>query len=386
MRTVTKIAGTALLLALTGCSTLSSLNPFASKPEPRNPPAALVEFTPSLNVRTAWSSKIGNAAGFAFTPAATESGIFAAAADGTLLRLDAADGRPVWRINTGVPLRAGVGSDGTTVAVAGREGLLLAYDRDGKPLWQAQASSEVLAAPAVGAGLVVARSVDNRIAGFDALSGERRWIVQRPAPPLSLRASPGILISGSTAYVGLSGGRLTALNLSNGAVRWEVIVAEPRGTTELERIADISGTPVLAGRDVCTVAYRGRIACFDAATGTPRWGRELSSEVGLDADERLVFAADERGTVMAFAREGGAPAWRNVQLGNRRLSKPVVYGKAVAVGDGWGYVHFLSRENGNLLARVSTDGSAVIGASPVAGGPGVILQTQAGTLVALATD
>jgi outer membrane protein assembly factor BamB len=346
----------------------------------------LVDFKPTMPVRTAWSTSVGSAGAFAFSPALASDSLFVAAADGSVSRINAASGSQVWRINAGMPLTAGVGSDGLTVAVAGEKGMLLAFDAQGKLRWKAQASSEILSAPAVGQGLVVVRSVDNRIAAYDADNGARRWVAQRTVPPLTLRSAPGIVISGQSAYVGLPGGRLLALALSNGGARWEVAVGDPRGTTELERIADISGAPVVAGRDVCAVAYQGRVACFDAASGQPHWAKELSSDVGLGVDERFIFAADERGAVTAFARETGSGVWRNTTLANRRLSTPVSFGRAVAVGDAQGYIHFLSREDGAMLARVNTDGSPILGGSPLVTGQHAVFQTQAGALVAIAAE
>jgi len=383
MRVAVKLTYIGMFAALAGCS---SLNPFSSKAEPRNPPAALEEIKATLNVRTLWSSSIGSAGSFVFTPAVAGSSVFVAAADGSLARIDAGSGRSQWRINTGVPLTAGIGSDGSTVAVAAEKGVLMAFDGEGKLRWKAQASSEILSAPAVGQGFVVVRSVDNRIAAFDIESGTRRWVAQRTSPPLTLRTAPGIVLSGSTAYVALPGGRLLALALANGGARWEVAVGDPKGTTELERIADLSGAPVVAGQDVCAVAYQGRVACFDVATGTPRWAKDLSSDVGVGVDERFVYAADERGVVTAFSRDTGSGSWRNNKLANRRLSTPVPAGRALAVGDGQGYIHFLSREDGAFMARVSTDGSQVMGASLLPDGTSAVFQTQAGTIVAFATQ
>jgi outer membrane protein assembly factor BamB len=376
-----KFAWAGVLLALVGgCS---SLNPFASAP--RNPPAALVEFKTTLNVRSAWSTGIGAAGVFTFSPALANGALFAAAADGTVTRLDPANGHQVWRVNADMRLTAGVGSDGQTVAVAGEKGAVLAFDGDGKLRWKAQTSSEILAAPAVGQGLVIVRSMDNRIVAFDAESGARRWTVQRTAPALTLRTASGIVIAGPTAFVGLPGGRLLALAMSNGGPRWEISVGDPKGATELERIADISGAPVVIGRDVCAVSYQGKVGCFDVGSGAARWAKELSSDVGLGADERFIFAADEHGSVAAFARDGGASVWRNKQLANRRLSAPVSFGRAVAVGDLQGFVHFLSREDGAFLARVGTDGSPII-ATPLVTDTQVIFQTQSGTVVALAIE
>lgn len=385
MRIALKLAVAGTVVALAGCSTLSSLNPFSSKKAPSNPPAALVELTPSLAVNTAWTASIGSAGVHVFSPAVARNSVFAAAADGTVTRIEAATGRALWRINTGMPLTAGVGSDGNVVVVAGEKGAILAYDENGKEVWKAQASSEVLSAPAVGQGLVVVRSVDNSVAGFDVITGKRRWILQRSVPALTLRSAPGIAIADGNAYVALPGGRLLAVALNNGGPRWEIAVGEARGATELERVADTSGLPLLLGREVCAVAYQGRAACVDGISGTARWARNLSSEVGLGGDERFVFAADDVGSLHAFSRDSGASVWRNKQLANRRLSAPLSFGRAVAVADYQGYVHFLSREDGAMLARAATDGSPVLG-TPVVAGAHAVFQTRGGTLVAFGVN
>jgi outer membrane protein assembly factor BamB len=386
MHIAAKAASIGVALAvLGGCSTLQSLNPFASKPAPRNPPAALVDVKPAMNVRSAWTFNVGKAGNALFNPALAGDSVFVAAADGTIARLDAGNGNPLWRINAGVPLTAGVGADAGTVAVGAAGGVLLVYSADGKQRWKAQASSEILGAPAVSQGMVIVRSIDNRIVAFDADSGVRRWQLQRTAPALALRSAPGIAVDAQSAYVGMPGGRMVALALTNGGPRWEVAVGDPRGATELERIADVSGLPVLVGRVVCAVAYQGRIGCVDASSGTTRWAKEFSSEVGLGADDRNVYGADERGNVNAFTYDAGVSVWRNNTLANRRLTAPVAVGRALAVGDYQGYMHFLSREDGAILARTASDGSQVIG-TPVVTGNTVIFQTQAGTVAALTAE
>ncbi|KAF3998856.1 outer membrane protein assembly factor BamB [Glaciimonas immobilis] len=378
VRTAVKFACAGAVIVLSGCSLFSGK-------APSNPPAPLVQFKPALTVRTVWSASVGNAGEYTFSPAVSGASVYAASADGTVTRIDAAKGVAAWRINAGMKLTAGVGTDGFFVAVAGEKGALLVYDAEGKLRWKAQASSEILSSPAVGQGLVIVRSLDNRITAYDAESGERKWTAQRSVPSLTLRSAPGILIVAQAAFVALPGGRLSALNLANGGPWWEMAIGDPRGTTELERVADASGMPLLTGKDVCAVAYQGRVGCFDGGSGAAHWVKNFSSAVGVGGDDRNLYAADEHGAVSAFTIDNGTVVWRSDALANRQLSSPVAFGPSVAVGDFEGYIHFLSRENGSLVARVRADKSAVLPTSVVAGS-NVIFQTKSGTLIALATE
>lgn len=379
----TLLAATSLIL-LAGCSTLSSINPFA-KTETKNIPAALQEIKSTMSIKSVWSVSVGTSGAYVLSPVQVDSTIYAAGADGTLAKINAANGQFLWRINAGKSLTAGVGADSTTVVVAAAKGVLMAFDADGKSRWSVQASSEILATPAVGHGLVIVRSIDNRIAAYDTLTGERKWAVDRPLPALTLRIVSGIALTDQLAIVALPGGKLVALALSNGGLRWEASAADPKGATELERIAEVPGTPAIAGQVVCTAAYQGRVACFDLVSGAVRWAKNLSSEVGVGLDERFVFAADNAGAISAYARDTGSSVWKNEKLANRRLSAPASFGRAVAVGDSFGYLHFLSREDGSFIGRVSTDGNQIF-AAPFVAGSNLIVQTKLGTVVAFATE
>ncbi len=183
----------------------------------------------------------------------------------------------------------------------------------------------------------------------------------------------------------LPGGKLLSVDLRNGGARWEVAVGDPRGATELERIADVSGFPAVFGRDVCAAAYQGRVGCVDVVTGAARWSKKLSSGSGLGIDDRNVYATDENSALYAFTRDSGQSVWRNDKLAHRGLSAPISLGRVIAVADGQGYIHFLSREDGSFMNRVSTDGSPIL-AAPLLAGTNLIIQTKSGTLLAVAAE
>jgi outer membrane protein assembly factor BamB len=185
-----KLLAIGALLLTAGCS---SLNPFASKPAPKNLPNPLPEFQSAIAGRVVWKASVGQAGNYVFSPALARGSVYAAGSDGSVVRIDVASGQVQWTVNAGSKLTAGVGSDGSTIAVAAEKGMVMAFDETGKVRWKMQAASEVLSAPAVGQGLVVVRSLDNQITAFDAETGTRRWTTRRSLPSLVLRSAPGLV-------------------------------------------------------------------------------------------------------------------------------------------------------------------------------------------------
>jgi outer membrane protein assembly factor BamB len=371
------LAAVAALAA--GCSWMPTW--LGGTPTKAQQAAPLPEFTPTLTTRIAWRTNVGKSRGMYLQPAVLENAVFAASADGDLVRIAPATGEVVWKVDTKAKISGGVGSDGFIVAVGTLRGEVLTFGADGKPLWQAQILGEVQSPPLVGRGLVIVRGSDFRITAFDAETGRRRWSYQRATAPLTLRGPSEMAFAGDLVVAGYPGGRMVALTGSSGGVRWDVTVSEPRGATEVERLADVIGQPLVSVGDVCAASYQGRLACFEASNGGLRWARDLSAMSGPGGDDQRVFVVDAKSHLHAFSR-GGASAWVQQKLEKRELSTPLALRRAVVAGDFLGFLHFLSPEDGAFIGRLEL-GSA-IRATPRAFGGGAVVQTQDG-LVALVT-
>ncbi|MDP9901562.1 outer membrane protein assembly factor BamB family protein, partial [Variovorax ginsengisoli] len=83
------------------------------------------------------------------------------------------------------------------------------------------------------------------------------------------------------------------------------------------------------------------------------------------------------GDVVAWRREDGERAWLSERLKNRTLTAPLAVGRTLVIGEGNGTLHFVSREDGALLNRITPDGSA-IAAAPVLVGNTVVVVTRNG--------
>jgi outer membrane protein assembly factor BamB len=363
-------------LVLAGCSSLDSLNPFSSS-GPKMAP--LAPFETRVNLRSLWSASVGKAGDYTFAPAVVGNAVYVAGQDGRISKL--VDGRTEWSIKADQPLSAGVGANARLVVVGTAKGDVLAFSADdGASKWTAKVSSEVLAPPAVGPEGVAVKSGDNRVVLLDANDGGRKWIYQRSTPALALRSAAAPVFADRFIFTGFPGGKLVALAVQNGAPVWEGTVASPKGTSELDRVADVVSQPVIDGRQICSVAFQGRVACFDMGQGGALlWARDISSAVGLAMDNRFLFITDDRGAVHALDRTSGASLWKQDKLLNRRVSGPAVYRDAVAVADGEGVVHFLSREDGSFVARQKTDGAPVRTPVQVVGSA-FLVQTAGGSV------
>ena len=380
----------AATLALAGCGGFSIYDYLPVPPAfslrwlwNSNKPGPLPEITASSTASVNWSASVGKAVP-GFAPVVTNDAIYAASVDGTVVRLDAASGRVVWRTSAGKTLSAGVGADATTVAVGTDKGEVLAFDAtDGKPKWTARVSTEVIAPPRVDAGVVVILTGDGNLHALSASEGSKKWVNQRTAPALTVRNFAGLVSTRGGVFVGTAGGRLLALDIQTGIVGWDATVANPKGATELERIADVTSLPLIDGQQVCAVAYQGRVACFDVTRGTLNWSRDVSSLYGLAGDGKNIYVTDDKGAVQAFDRTTGASVWKQDRLAARKIGGPQVIGTdLVAVVDVEGYVHLLAGSNGAYVGRMATDGSAPT-SQPAQFLASILFQTASGTLYAV---
>lgn len=372
------VAAALSVLLLAGCSinslSLPSLDMFGLRSD-RPKPAELQPNPATLGVRQAWTARIGEV-GFPLAVATQGSQIAVASGDGTVAVLDAASGRELWRASAGAPLAAGVGSDGTTVAVVTRANDVVAF-ANGRELWRQKLNALSYTPPLVAGARVFVLAGNRAISAYDGQSGRRLWNQTRTADPLLLR-QPGVMLAvGDTLVVG-QGGRLAGLNPLNGTSRWEAPIATPRGISDIERLVDLVGRVSRVGDSICARAFQTAVGCVDAARGQVAWTQRANGSEGVHGDEASVFGTEADGKVVAWKRDSGQRAWTNDTLAYRGLSAPLALGRSVVVGDASGFVHMLSREDGKLLNRLATDGSAIVAAPVVAGNTLVVVTRNGG--------
>lgn len=326
-----------------------------AKPKP-GPLESIEAHGPASSTRLAWSQRL-EAVRFPLELAVNANAFTVAGDDGSVVSFDGTSGRELWRGSAAAKLSGGVGSDGRWSAVATREGQIVALEA-GRVVWSHPLGLRVATRPLVAGERVFVLATDRSVHAFDAATGVKLWSVRRPGDALTLNQAGVLLAVGNTLLVG-QGNRLVGFDPLNGNVSWELPLATPRGTNEIERLSDLVGPAARAGDVVCARAFQATVSCVNAARGSLLWTRNVGGTQGVAMDAQTVVAADASSRVTAWRAATGEVAWSTEALLHRDVSTPVLLPTAVAFGDAEGTVHLLSRESGKTVVRLPTDGSPV---------------------------
>lgn len=348
----------------------------SSKPSP----ASLESLgAPNVRLSTAWSQRVGSVDG-QLSLAVTNGEVTTASTNGDIVSFDIATGKERWRAQARADLSAMVGSDGRYAAVVTQANELLTFDQ-GKLLWRERLPGRVITAPLVAGERVFVQAVDRSVRAYDVLDGRWLWQYQRPGgEPLALATSGVVAAFRDTLLVG-QGARLVGLDPLKGTVRFDVNVGTPRGTNEVERLADLVGPLARVDDEACVRAFQLSVACMELNRGSLRWTRPQAGRQAVAANERMVVGSDGADRLSAWKTENGDLLWRVDRFTYRNISAPVIWGNRVVFGDYDGYLHVLASDDGRTLARTELDSALV--AAPVVVDQTLLVVTRKGTLYAL---
>lgn len=322
-------------------------------------PAPVPEVVSTVELQEVWEMSVGDGHDGSFLylePLYTGDMIYAASADGEVYAVEPDDGNVLWERDVDQELMAGVGGDQSLLYLVTRDARLLALSReDGEEVWSATLPNEALAAPRSNNSMVVAQSIDGKVHAFNAADGEKLWQYDSAMPPLSLRAAASPLVGADLVLASLANGRLMALSNETGQPVWQYQVGEPAGRTELERLVDVSGEPLILESAAMVVGYQGKLALVDIESGREIWSKAASSLHSPMIGGGNIFLAASNGDVIGLRGQDRREIWRQDKLAWRQLTQPIVLDDYLLVGDFEGYIHLLSVEDGSLQGQLEYD-------------------------------
>ncbi|MFM6904608.1 MAG: outer membrane protein assembly factor BamB [Acinetobacter sp.] len=255
-------------------------------------------------------------------------------------------------------LTAGVEASEGIVVIGNRKGELFALDQvTGAQKWTAKLSGAILSPSLIQAGRVITIANDGTVFAHDAVTGQQVWAYKLPNVQFSLRGQPApVRLDDHTVIVASANAYVYALDVISGVPRFQRRVAISDGRSDIQRLIDIVGDPVVSGQYLVTTSFQGQVTVTDLATQRVVWSEEASSTNSPEVVGDKVFVSTTDGKLNAYNLATGELLWKNEELLNRQLSNPVTLGQNLVVGDLDGVIHLIDPSSGKLIGRAKTSG------------------------------
>ena len=278
--------------------------------------------------------------------------LFTISSNGNLIALNHEDGSVNWVKNFNVEVSSGISGNDSVLVFTSKDGYIYCVNLNGKLLWRTF-FGRVISPPLLLDDRAVLRRDDNLFIGINLLEGNIEWNYQAPSSPLTINTQGKMIFSDGVVYSGLPGSKLIALEASSGLIIWEVTISRPEGTSDIDRINDITSQPIIDNSLIFTVSINGDIACLDRKTAEILWKRPLSSFMGISDHLDEVIVVHETNSIYSLEKLSGKSNWRNPALKGRMLTTGIIIDDFFIVGDFEGYLHIIDINSGDIVGRTA---------------------------------
>lgn len=372
--------GLFLFLSVQGCTYLDNYwlgKDNTAVPEPLPPLASSVTWTPC------WTVSLGKPVKqdtyLRLKPAIDGNIIYAASQQGLVKAINRTTGDVIWSKQQTQKVVSGpaVGAK-NLVFSTNNAGIIVLSKQDGHELWHASVSSEVLSLPLIVDERIIVKTIDGHLYAFNRRTGEKQWVIDHGAPSLVLRASSSPVPYENMVLVGFSDGKLDAVDLETGRVVWQRSMGYASGSSDVERLADITSDPIVRGDMVYLASYQGYMVAMSLKQGQFNWNKPVSTYRNLAMDSSALYMTDSDDVLWSINRSNGHVRWKQSALTARGVTEPVLMGRRLLVGDKTGFLHLLDAKHGDFVARHTLGSPITVG--PLVSSDRIYVTTASGQL------
>ena len=320
-----------------------------------------------------------------------DNAVYVASRSGQVKAVDLSNGHTIWDKNLSQStlfssktalFSGGVSADDKYVYIGSERAVVYALDRnDGNVIWEKPVRGEVLARPVSSADKLIIHTANGNLQALNRNTGADEWDVMLEVPPLSLRGNSTPTIAHGAAIFGDDTGHVNAYYINNGQLIWQQRISQPSGSTEIAKLNDVDSTPVIEGNLAYAIGYNGNVVALDLSNGQIVWRKEMGSTHSFVVDSQQLFVVDQNDNVRAVSKNGGAILWTQASLLHRQLTDPVIYENYIVVGDFEGYLYWLDKDNGEIVAKTQVSSSGLI-SKPLVVDNKIVVQAKNGDIYA----
>ena len=352
-----------LTMTLSACSSLSSLNPFKSTPEPKLPGERISilqlqrNYTPdediankelalskaitntsweqtggslthylgnltySNNFEEAWSVNIGKASSKNFKitsqPIVANGKIYTLDAYGKLSAIDLASGNVLWQVRVASKEKqsevfgGGIAySNNKLFVTVGYNEVLALSANNGGLIWLYKTESPIRATPTASEDKVFVQTVNNQTIALDN-TGKLLWKHSGLSETAGILGSAGPTVDKDIVVVAYTSGELYALRAENGRVLWTDNLSTLKNIGALSKLSNIRGLPVIENGLLIAISHAQKLVAIDMRSGMRVWQKEIGGVETPIISGDFIYVINNNNDIIALEKLTGKIKWIN---------------------------------------------------------------------------
>ena len=350
------------------------------------------------NPTQVWSASIAGSSErrrLAASPVIGNGTLFVVDTDGMVNAFDANTGARRWshRLELEGNLRSaafggGVSYDNGRVFATNGVGEVLALDaQTGSEIWKVKPAGPLRGAPTIAFNSVYVMTQDNQIFALDAQDGSLNWQESGSSGLTGVFGVAAPAAGAGTVIAGYSTGELAAYRYENGRVLWSDALARTSISTEVGALTDIDADPIIDNGRVYALGQGGRMAAYELVTGQRIWELNLAGISTPAIAGEWIFTLTDDARLLAIARSTGKvrwitqlPSYRNVEKKKGPIfwTGPVLAGNNLWVANSDGQIYRVSTGEGT--ASLFRDVEKPVSLPPVVANQTLYVLDDSGTI------
>jgi outer membrane protein assembly factor BamB len=350
------------------------------------------------NPSPVWTAKIAGSSErrrLAAAPVIGGGSLFVVDTSGVVDAFDAATGARRWShpVELEGNLRSaafggGVSYDNGRVFATNGVGEVVALDaQTGTEIWKVKPAGPLRGAPTLAFNSVYVMTQDNQIFALSADDGKLLWNESGSTGQTGVFGVAAPAAGAGTVIAGYSTGELAAYRYENGRVLWTDALARTSISTEVGALTDIDADPIIDNGRVYALGQGGRMAAYELVTGQRIWELNLAGISTPAVAGEWIFTLTDDARLLAIARSTGKvrwitqlPRWRDEEdkKGPIFWTGPVLAGDNLWVASSEGQIYKVSTGEGT--ASLFRDIDTPVSLAPVVANSTLYLLDDSGTI------
>lgn len=288
---------------------------------------------------------------------------------GTVRAFDARTGAQIWSSQTPIEKKkneveiygGGLAYDQGRIYATNGLGFVVAMDgANGKILWKVRPGGPLRGAPSVANGSVYVMSQDDQIYSLKEADGSTSWSEAASLEIAGVFGSASPAIAQGTVVAGFSSGELNAYRYENGRQVWGDQLQRTSIRTSVSSLNDIDADPVIDNGQVIAIGAGGRMVALDLITGQRQWEINVAGISTPWVVGDWIFVVTDDAKLLCVYRQNGHVRWitqlqqfekPKSKSGQIQYSGPVLAGGRLIITGSNGALVFVDPTTGRFLSQ-----------------------------------